>query len=107
MLIERRELLKRGMRVGEIGGQVGIESRLIVFDGENGFSPQCIHAEHKILLGVQGICGADAPLKWQAGQERLSYRDLIGLLGNGDLQERFLAVMSAEGEQVGSRLLVL
>jgi hypothetical protein len=55
---------------------------------------------------MKGIGGADAPGKRQAGQECLGHWDLIGFLRDRDLQERFLALVGTEGEQVRSGLLV-
>lgn len=91
------------MGIGKVGGQVGKERRLVVFDGENGFAAQCIDAQHKILLGMQSVCSQDPSSNWQAGQERLGDRDLIGFLRNQDLQQGFLTLMGAKGEQMGSR----
>jgi hypothetical protein len=92
MLITRAGLLKGGVRIGKIRGEIRGEGRLIVFDGENGFCAQRIHALHEILLGVQRVCRDDA----QAGQESLCHRNLIGLLANHDLQKGFLALMGAK-----------
>ncbi|EFH81024.1 hypothetical protein Krac_1689 [Ktedonobacter racemifer DSM 44963] len=106
MLIKRGVLRKRSMWIGEIGGEICVEGRLIVFDGENGFATQGIHAPHEILLRVQSVCGEDASIDRQAGQEGLCDWDFIRLLGNGNLQQCFLAVMCAKGEQMGSRMFV-
>src|SRR5882724_4062951 len=53
MQIKGASMLKRGAGVSERGGEIGVERRLIVFDGEHGFSSQCIHTAQKILLRMQ------------------------------------------------------
>src|SRR5258708_4757083 len=106
MLLKGANLLKGGMGIGERGRQVRRERWLMVFDDENGFPTACVHTQHEILLGMQRICRTDSSLEWQTRQERLCYGNLIGLLGNDHLEEGFLTVMGAEGEQMRRGLLV-
>ena len=55
---------------------------------------------------MKRIGGADPSGQRQTGQECLCDGDLIGFFGHSHLEERFLALMGAEREQVGSRLLI-
>jgi hypothetical protein len=54
----------------------------------------------KVDLGMQGIGSAHPTKQGQAREQSLSDRDLIRLLGDLDLQERFLTLMGTEGEQM-------
>jgi hypothetical protein len=58
------------MRVGKRGGEIGIKGRLVVFDGQNGFSVQGISREHEIPLEVQSICGDHPSSHRETGQEQ-------------------------------------
>ena len=59
LLVTCAGLLKGGMRISEIGSQIGIQAGLIHFDGEQSGSPQGIHSEEEVLLGRPRIGRAD------------------------------------------------
>jgi hypothetical protein len=94
------------MRVGTRGYQISRQHGLIVFDREKARAPQSINIRHERFLGRKSISGADSPGERHTGQQRLGSGDLSGLCGHGHVKERVLVVMRAEGEHVGSWVLV-
>src|ERR1700682_5718686 len=59
-----------------------------------------MHRAVKADLGMQGISSADSTRQRQTRKQCLSDRDLIGFLRNFHLQQRFLALMGTEREQM-------
>jgi len=98
MKIERRILDEGGMRISTRESQVGRQGGLVVCGGEN--------ALHERFLGRKSIGGADPSSEWHTGEEHLGKGDLLRLFRHRDVAERFLALMRAKGEHVGSRLFV-
>src|SRR5262245_19776894 len=99
MKIEGSILDEGGLGIGKIGSQVGIQRRLIVFDAEKALTSQRINALHEIFLGMKGVGGTDSSSQWDAWQKRLSNGNLVGFLGDRDLEKGFLALMGPKRKQ--------
>jgi hypothetical protein len=92
-----------GIRIGKIRDQIGEQAGLIVFDEENGIGLLFLEQAHELPLGMERICGTNAPAQWQSRKPGLSHWNLIGLLLDSHLEQGCMAVMRTEGEQVWSR----
>jgi len=98
LLIERNDRVG----IGEIGGQIRREGRLIAFDRQHTGPAVRMSDRHKVGVGMQSISGVDARTQRQTGQDLLSDGDLIGFFRDAHLEQRFLTLMGTERKQVGS-----
>jgi hypothetical protein len=88
------------LRIGEIGGQIRREGGLIAFDGQQTRPAVRMSDLHEVGVGMQGISRVGARTLWQARQDRFGDGDLIGFFRDAHLQQRFLALVGRERQQM-------
>ena len=98
-------LLANRLRIGKIGGEVSIQRRLVELDGENTRPSLLMNHLHESRMRVQGIRRRDPPRDGEAGQHGFGHRNLIRLLADAHLKERFLTVVGLKRQQMRSLLL--
>jgi hypothetical protein len=76
------------------------EQGLILCDSQHAQTAQSMDRAVKIDLGMQSISRTDPAKQREARKQRLSNRDLSGVLGNLDLEHCLVALMGTKGEHM-------
>ncbi len=79
-----------GVRIGEVGGQFGAQTRLVVFDREQVGGATIENAPRQGGLRMQGVGGDDPAASGEMGQELLGHGNLVRFVADTHLHERFL-----------------
>lgn len=87
-----------------MGLQVGIESGLIAFDGQEGLALQLMQEVQKLEVGMQRISSTDRWRMGKVGSACLAIGISLVFSSTHTCKERFLALMGHESQQVGSSL---
>jgi hypothetical protein len=100
-------LLIAGQWISEIGGQIGGEGGVIVFDDQNQIASSPPNQFQQGHVGMQRVGRVEAPCDRQTRQQEIGHRNLIGFVPHPHLEQDFLTVMGTKGQQMGPLLVSL
>ena len=91
-----------GLRIAEIGRQIGIQSGVIGFDSQHTGARADTNHLHEGGVGRPRIRRVEARMQRQVRQEQFGDGDLVGFRRDAHRQQRFLTLVGTARQQMGT-----